>query len=140
MVRIAVPDMQAARAVGAIKEQIRIPLVVDIHFDYRLALECVAAGCDKVRINPGISAGEEKVRAVAPGLPGAWNSPSESGSTAALWKSPFWPGTAGVTPQALVDSAFGHIALLEKFDFTDICVSLKSSSVQTYHGGLQADE
>ena len=86
IVRVAVPDLAAARAVGAIRERSPIPLVADIHFDYRLALECVAAGCDKVRINPGNIGGE---------------------------------------------SAFGHIRLLEKFDFTDICVSLKSSSVRT---------
>ena len=65
IVRVAVPDLAAAKAVGAIRERIAIPLVVDIHFDYRLALECVAAGCDAVRINPGNIGGEDKVRAVA---------------------------------------------------------------------------
>src|SRR5699024_3371901 len=127
IVRIAVPDMQAARAVGAIKEQIRIPLVVDIHFDYRLALECVAAGCDKVRINPGNIGGEEKVRAVALACR-ARGIPIRSGVNGGSLEKPILARYGGVTPQALVDSAFGHIALLEKFDFTDICVSLKSSS------------
>ena len=65
IVRVAVPDRAAARAVGAIRERISIPLVVDIHFDYRLALECIAAGCDKVRINPGNIGGEDRVKAVA---------------------------------------------------------------------------
>ena len=130
IVRIAVPDMQAARAVGAIKEQIRIPLVVDIHFDYRLALECVAAGCDKVRINPGNIGGEEKVRAVALACR-ARGIPIRIGVNGGSLEKPILARYGGVTPQALVDSAFGHIALLEKFDFTDICVSLKSSSVQT---------
>ena len=65
IVRVAVPDMAAAKAVGAIKEQIDLPLVVDIHFDYRLALECIEAGADKVRINPGNIGGEDRVKAVA---------------------------------------------------------------------------
>ena len=65
IVRVAVPDLAAARAVGAIRERSPIPLVADIHFDYRLALECVAAGCDKVRINPGNIGGEDRVKAVA---------------------------------------------------------------------------
>ena len=65
IVRVAVPDMAAAKAIGAIKEQISIPLVVDIHFNYKLALECIAAGADKVRINPGNIGGEDRVKAVA---------------------------------------------------------------------------
>lgn len=79
---------------GAIKEQIHIPLVVDIHFDYRLALESVAAGCDKVRINPGNIGDAERVKAVARAC-GRRVSPSGLGSTAGLWKSRCWPGTAG---------------------------------------------
>jgi (E)-4-hydroxy-3-methylbut-2-enyl-diphosphate synthase len=130
IVRVAVPDMEAARAVGKIKEQIHIPLVVDIHFDYRLALECVAAGCDKVRINPGNIGGEEKVRAVARACQDR-GIPIRIGVNGGSLEKPILAKYSGVTPQALVESAFGHIALLEKFDFTDICVSLKSSSVQT---------
>ena len=128
IVRVAVPDLAAAKAVGAIKEQIDIPLVVDIHFDYRLALECVAAGCDKVRINPGNIGGEEKVRLVADACRRK-GIPIRIGVNGGSLEKPILAKYGGVTPEALVESAFGHIRLLEKFDFTDICVSLKSSSV-----------
>jgi (E)-4-hydroxy-3-methylbut-2-enyl-diphosphate synthase len=94
IIRVAVPDQAAARAVGAIKEQIHIPLVVDIHFDYRLALESVAAGCDKVRINPGNIGDAERVKAVARACREK-GVPSGLGSTAGPWKSRCWPGTAG---------------------------------------------
>ena len=130
IIRVAVPDMAAARAVGAIKEQISIPLVVDIHFDYKLALECVAAGCDKVRINPGNIGGEERVKAVAQACRQR-GVPIRIGVNGGSLEKPILAKYGGVTPQALVESAFGHIRLLEKFDFTDICVSLKSSSVRT---------
>lgn len=129
IVRVAVPDMEAARAVGKIKEDSPIPVVVDIHFDYKLALEAIAAGADKVRINPGNIGGEDRVKAVADacrqrGIPiriGV-NSGSLDHNVVARY---------GVTPEAMVESAFQHIRLLEKYDFTDICVSLKSSNVQT---------
>ena len=128
IVRVAVPDMEAARAVGKIKEESPIPVVVDIHFDYKLALESIAAGADKVRINPG-NIGRYYVKQVADacrqrGIPiriGV-NSGSLDHNVAARY---------GVTPEAMVESAFQHIRLLEKYDFTDICVSLKSSNVQT---------
>ena len=128
IVRVAVPDLAAAKAVGAIKEQIDIPLVVDIHFDYRLALECVAAGCDKVRINPGNIGGEDRVRQVADACRQK-GIPIRIGVNGGSLEKPILAKYGGVTPEALVESAFGHIRLLEKFDFTDICVSLKSSSV-----------
>ena len=128
IVRVAVPDLAAAKAVGAIKEQIDIPLVVDIHFDYKLALECAAAGCDKVRINPGNIGGEEKVRLVADACRRK-GIPIRIGVNGGSLEKPILAKYGGVTPEALVESAFGHIRLLEKFDFTDICVSLKSSSV-----------
>ncbi len=130
IIRVAVPDMAAARAVGAIKERIHIPLVVDIHFDYRLALECVAAGCDKVRINPGNIGGEEKVKAVAAACR-ARNIPIRIGVNGGSLEKPLLAKYGGATAEALVESAFGHIALLHKFDFDDICISLKSSSVPT---------
>ena len=128
IVRVAVPDMEAARAVGKIKEESPIPVVVDIHFDYKLALESIAAGADKVRINPG-NIGRYYVKQVADacrqrGIPiriGV-NSGSLDHNVVARY---------GVTPEAMVESAFQHIRLLEKYDFTDICVSLKSSNVQT---------
>ena len=128
IVRVAVPDLAAAKAVGAIKEQIDIPLVVDIHFDYRLALECVAAGCDKVRINPGNIGGEDRVRQVADACRQK-GIPIRIGVNGGSLEKPILAKYGGVTPETLVESAFGHIKLLEKFDFTDICVSLKSSSV-----------
>ena len=128
IVRVAVPDMEAARAVGKIKEGSPIPVVVDIHFDYKLALEAIAAGADKVRINPG-NIGRYYVKQVADacrqrGIPiriGV-NSGSLDHNVAARY---------GVTPEAMVESAFQHIRMLERYDFTDICVSLKSSNVQT---------
>ena len=128
IVRVAVPDLAAAKAVGAIKEQIDIPLVVDIHFDYKLALECVAAGCDKVRINPGNIGGEDRVRQVADACRQK-GIPIRIGVNGGSLEKPILAKYGGVTPEALVESAFGHIRLLETFDFTDICVSLKSSSV-----------
>ena len=128
IVRVAVPDMAAARAVGKIKEDCPIPLVVDIHFDYKLALEAVAAGADKVRINPGNIGGEDKVKAVADACRQR-GVPIRIGVNGGSLEKPILARYGGVTPEAMVESAFGHIRLLEKFDFTDICVSLKSSSV-----------
>jgi len=128
IVRVAVPDMAAAKAVGAIREAISIPLVVDIHFDYRLALECIEAGCDKVRINPGNIGGPERVKAVADAC-ARKGIPIRIGVNGGSLEKPLLAKYGGVTPQALVDSAFGHIALLNRYDFDDICVSLKSSSV-----------
>ena len=130
IVRVAVPDLAAARAVEAIRAGIRIPLVVDIHFDYRLALACVEAGCDAVRINPGNIGGEDRVKAVAEACK-AKGLPIRIGVNGGSLEKPLLAKYGGVTPEALVESAFGHIALLEKYDFHDICVSLKSSSVAT---------
>ena len=128
IVRVAVPDLEAARAVGRIREQCPIPLVVDIHFDYKLALECVAAGADKVRINPGNIGGEDRVKAVARAC-AQRGIPIRIGVNGGSLEKPILAKYGGVCPEAMVESAFGHIRLLEKFDFTDICVSLKSSSV-----------
>ena len=128
IIRVAVPDMAAARAVGAIREQIHIPLVVDIHFDYKLALECVAAGCDAVRINPGNIGGEDRVKTVANACK-AKGLPIRIGVNGGSLEKPLLAKYGGVTAEALVESAFGHIELLNRYDFDDICVSLKSSSV-----------
>ena len=130
IIRVAVPDMAAAKAVGAIKARIHIPLVVDIHFDYKLALACVEEGCDAVRINPGNIGGEDRVKAVAEACK-ARNLPIRIGVNGGSLEKPLLAKYGGVTPEALVESAFGHIALLEQYDFHDICVSLKSSSVVT---------
>lgn len=128
IIRVAVPDMDAARAVGAIKERIDIPLVVDIHFDYKLALEAIAAGADKVRINPGNIGGEDRVKAVADACR-LRSIPIRIGVNGGSLEKGLLAKYGGVCPEAMVESAFGHIRLLNKFDFDDICVSLKSSSV-----------
>ena len=130
IIRVAVPDMAAARAVGAIREQISIPLVVDIHFYYRLALEAVAAGADKVRINPGNIGAPERVKAVAQACR-VRGVPIRIGVNGGSLEKPLLAKYGGVTPEALVESAFGHIELLHRYDFDDICVSLKSSDVRT---------
>ena len=130
IIRVAVPDRAAAKAIGAIRERIRIPLVVDIHFDYKLALECIAAGADKVRINPGNIGSEDRVKAVADACRQK-NIPIRIGVNGGSLEKDLLAKYGKVCPQALVDSAFGHIRLLNKFDFDDICVSLKSSSVPT---------
>ncbi len=130
IVRVAVPDMAAAKAVGQIRERIDLPLVVDIHFNYKLALECIAAGCDKVRINPGNIGEPERVRAVARAC-AARGIPIRIGVNGGSLEKPLLAKYGGVTPEALVESAFGHIALLNRYDFDDIAVSLKSSSVRT---------
>lgn len=128
IVRVAVPDEAAARAIEAIKARIHIPLVVDIHFDYKLALMCIDAGCDKVRINPGNIGGDDHVKAVANACR-AKGVPIRIGVNGGSLEKPLLAKYGGVTPEALVESAMGHIRLLEKFDFDQICVSMKSSSV-----------
>ena len=128
IVRLAVPDMAAAKAIGAIKEQITIPLVADIHFDYKLALEAAAAGADKIRINPGNIGAPERVKAVADACK-ARGLPIRIGVNGGSLEKPILAKYGGVTAEALVESAFGHIELLHRYDFDDICVSLKSSSV-----------
>ena len=128
IVRVAVPDLAAAKAIGAIKERISIPLVADIHFDYRLALEAIAAGADKVRINPGNIGSEDRVKAVANAC-AQKGIPIRIGVNGGSLEKPLLAKYGPVCPEAMVESAFGHIRLLNKFDFDDICVSLKSSSV-----------
>ena len=128
IIRTAVPNLEAGRLIPAIKEKIHIPLVADIHFDYRIALEAAAAGVDKIRINPGNIGSMDRVRQVAQvcrekGIPiriGV-NSGSLEKEILAKYGSP--------TPEALVESALGHAKLLEQCDFTDIVISIKSSDV-----------
>ncbi len=128
IIRVAVPDMAAAKAVGAIKSRIHIPLVVDIHFYYKLALESVAAGADAVRINPGNIGDADRVKAVAQACAGK-NIPIRIGVNGGSLEKELLAKYGGPTPEALVESAFGHIKLLNRWDFDDICVSLKTSSV-----------
>lgn len=130
IIRAAIPDMDAVRLIPAIKQAVKIPLVADIHFNYKLALEACAAGVDKIRINPGNIGSDDRVKAVADacrqrGIPiriGV-NSGSLEKEILAKYGHP--------TPQALCDSALYHASLLEKFDFTDIVLSMKSSTVST---------
>ena len=130
IIRTAVPDREAVALVAALKEALTIPVVADIHFDYRLALESAAAGADKIRINPGNIGDESHVKAVAQecrrrGLPiriGV-NSGSLEKEILAKYGHP--------TPEAMRDSALYHASLLEKFDFDDIILSIKSSDVPT---------
>ena len=128
IVRVAVPDMAAARALGTIKNSIHIPLVADIHFDYRLALEAIGQGVDKIRLNPGNIGGEDRVKAVADACR-ARHVPIRIGVNGGSLEKELRQKYGGVTAQALVDSAMGHVALLNKFDFDDICISVKCSSV-----------
>lgn len=128
IIRVAVPDMAAAKAVGKIKEGSPIPVVVDIHFDYKLALEAIAAGADKVRINPGNIGGADHVKAVAQAC-AQRGVPIRIGVNGGSLEKPLLAKYGGVCPEAMVESAFSHIRLLNQFDFDDICVSLKSSSV-----------
>ena len=128
IIRAAVPDLNAVRLIPALKQAVKVPVVADIHFDYRIALECVAAGVDKIRINPGNIGDDSRVKQVADacrtaGIPiriGV-NSGSVEKQILAKYGSP--------TPQALVDSALYHVRLLEKYDFRDIVISMKSSNV-----------
>lgn len=128
IIRVAVPDMSAAKAIGAIKSRIHIPLVADIHFDYKLALECAAQGIDKIRINPGNIGGEDRVKAVVDACK-AGNIPIRIGVNGGSLEKELLKKYGGVCAEALVDSAMGHVALLRKFDFEDICISVKCSSV-----------
>ena len=128
IIRVAIPDEAAALAVDKIKEQIRIPLVADIHFNYRYALMCAERGIDAIRINPGNIGGEEKVQAVADecrrrGIP------IRIGVNGGSLEKELRAKYGGVTAEALVESAMGHVKLLNKFDYDDICISVKCSDV-----------
>lgn len=128
IVRVAVPNKTAAMAIGAIREKIQIPLVADIHFDYRLALEALAAGADKIRLNPGNIGAPERVKAVAQAC-ARRGVPIRIGVNGGSLDRTLLAKYGGVTPEALVESAFSHIALLNRYDFDDICLSLKASHV-----------
>ncbi len=126
IVRVTVPDKEALKTVEALKKAIKIPLVADIHFDYRLALESVAAGVDKVRINPGNIGSDDKVKAVADACRKA-GVPIRIGVNSGSLEKEILAKYGGVTPEAMVESGLYHISLLEKFGFSDIVLSLKSS-------------
>ncbi len=130
MLRAAIPDPEAVPLINSLKEAVKIPIVADIHFDYKLALESAAAGVDKIRINPGNIGDESRVKKVADacrlhGIPiriGV-NSGSLERDILAKYGHP--------TPEAMRDSVLYHVSLLEKYNFNDIVLSIKSSDVQT---------
>lgn len=128
IVRVAVPDMEAARAVGVLKAGSPVPLVADIHFDYRLALEAAKQGIDKIRINPGNIGAPDRVEAVAKTCKER-GIPIRVGVNGGSLEKDLLSKYGGPTPDAMVESALGHIRLLERYGFEDICVSLKASSV-----------
>lgn len=129
IIRVSVPDKEAVKTVEALKAAIKAPIVADIHFDYKLALDSLAAGVDKIRLNPGNIGSDDRVKVVADecahkGVPiriGV-NSGSLEKEILAKYGSP--------TPEAMCESAMYHVRLLEKFDFDNIVISIKSSDVQ----------
>lgn len=128
IIRVAIPDQAAAEAVDKIKEQIHIPLIADIHFNFRYALTCAERGIDGIRINPGNIGGEERVKAVADACRKK-KIPIRIGVNGGSLEQDLRVKYGGVSPEALVESALGHVALLNKFDFDDICISVKCSDV-----------
>lgn len=130
ILRLAVPDVDSVNTVYALKKNIGMPIVADIHFDYKLALECVAAGVDKIRINPGNIGNDEKVHAVARACSTA-GVPIRIGVNGGSLEKNILAKYGGPTEKALVESALYHVSLLEKFDFDDIVISIKSSDVKT---------
>jgi len=128
IVRLAVPDMESAKAISDIKEKSVLPIVADIHFDYKLALECAQRGVDAIRINPGNIGCEENVEKVAKEC-SLHNIPIRIGVNGGSLEKRLLEKYGHPTPEALVESAKYHMELLHKYDFDDICISMKSSSV-----------
>ena len=129
IVRVSVPDVETIKTVEALKQSINIPLVADIHFDWRLALESVAVGVDKVRINPGNIGDETKVREVAR-VCRENNIPIRIGVNSGSLEKEILAKYGAATPEAMVERGLYHISLLEKYDFDNIVLSLKSSNVK----------
>ena len=128
IIRVAVPDMVAAKAVADIKKQIHIPLVVDIHFDYRLALECMKNGADKVRINPGNIGDRDRVKQVVE-MAKEREIPIRIGVNGGSLERELLQKYGGVTADALVERAMGHVAILDELNFNNVVVSIKISDV-----------
>ncbi len=128
IVRAAIPDMEAVKLIPAIKDAVKIPLVADIHFDYRLAIEAAAAGVDKIRINPGNIGSMERVKMVVDACRSR-NIPIRIGVNSGSLEKEILAKYGSPTPEALVESAMTHAAMLERFDFDDIVISIKSSDV-----------
>ncbi len=130
IIRVAVPDAEAADAIAKIKKEIHIPLVADIHFDYRLALKCIENGIDKVRINPGNIGSRDRVKQVADAAK-AKGIPIRIGVNGGSLEKRLLEKYGGSTADALVESALGHVEILDDVDFEDIVVSIKVSNVPT---------
>ncbi len=129
IVRITVPDIEAAETVRLLKaKELNIPIVADIHFDYRVALKCAEYGIDKIRINPGNIGDDERVRQVAQACK-ARRIPIRIGVNSGSLEKHILAKFGGPTPEALAESAMYHASLLEKFDFEDIVISIKASTV-----------
>ncbi len=128
IVRIAVPDNEAAEAVKEIKKAINIPLVADIHFDYRLAIACMKNGADKIRLNPGNIGDKDRVRMVVE-VAKKRNIPIRIGVNSGSLEKDVMVKYGGVNPEAMVESALSHARILEELDFYDIVFSLKASNV-----------
>ena len=128
IIRAAIPNKDAVKLIPALKQALTIPVVADIHFDYKLALEACAAGVDKIRINPGNIGSDDRVKAVADACRQR-NIPIRIGVNSGSLEKEILAKYGHPTPQALCDSALYHASLLEKFDFTEICISVKSSDV-----------
>lgn len=129
IIRAAVPAVGDAKLIYALKSAVNMPVVADIHFDYRIALECVEAGADKIRINPGNIGSDDRVRAVADKCARA-GVPIRIGVNSGSVEKNILNKYGGVCADALVDSAMYHASLLEKFDFNDIVLSMKASNVR----------
>lgn len=132
IIRVSVPDAETVPLIEKLKLAVRVPIVADIHFDYRLALESAAAGVDKIRINPGNIGDNEKIKAVAY-VCSQKHIPIRVGVNSGSVEKNILKKYGGPTPQALVESGLYHIRLLEQFDFEDIVLSLKASDVSTMY-------
>lgn len=130
IVRLTVPDIEAVKTLYAVKNAVKIPVVADIHFDYKCALESVVAGVDKIRINPGNIGSDDRIKAVADACRQK-NIPIRIGVNSGSLEKDLLKKYGHVTPEALCESALRHASLLEKFDFNDIVISIKSSDVPT---------
>ena len=128
ILRIAVPDAASVRTIPALKAAVGMPIVADIHFDYRLALESVAAGADKIRINPGNIGDDDRVKAVVDACQQK-NIPIRIGVNGGSLEKHILARYGAPTPEAMVESALYHVRLLEKFDFNNIVISIKNSNV-----------
>ena len=128
LIRVTVPTEEAAHALLEIKSRIHIPLVADIHFDYRLAILAIENGADKIRINPGNIGSEDRVKAVVEKAK-EYNVPIRVGVNSGSLERELLMKYGGVTAQAIVESAMNKVKMLEKFDFNDIVISIKSSDV-----------